>query len=54
MFFVCFVVRILSVTPPPQLQNDLNQQQERFNHDARRYVVFLIIQFGVSYHFGRK
>ncbi|MBZ5498618.1 MAG: hypothetical protein LAP85_19655 [Acidobacteriia bacterium] len=41
-------------TPVAQLQIDLNQQTQRFNSDARRFSVFPIIQFGISYHFGKR
>jgi hypothetical protein len=40
--------------PSAQLQADLNQQVVRFNSDAKRFGIFPIIQFGISYHFGKK
>jgi len=44
----------LSTTTPPssQLQNDLRQQEQRFNQDAKNYPWYPIIQFGLSYRFG--
>ncbi len=35
----------------PQLQADLKEQELRFENDARKYVFFPIVQFGISYHF---
>jgi len=35
----------------PQLQTDLKQQEVRFENDARKYTLFPIVQFGVSYRF---
>ncbi len=45
----------LSTTQPAflQLQNDLRQQEQRFNNDAKDYTFYPIIQFGVSYRFGK-
>jgi hypothetical protein len=37
---------------PSQLQNDLRQQEQRFNNDVEAYRLFPILQFGVIYRFG--
>jgi len=41
-------------TPIPDLQFDLQNQVQRFENDARRFTFYPIIQFGISYNFGKK
>jgi len=45
----------LTTTLPPssQLQSDMRKQEQNFKNDAKDYTLYPIIQFGLSYRFGK-
>jgi hypothetical protein len=47
-------LRLATTLPPSSvLQNDLRQQEQHFQADAREYKLYPLIQFGITYRFGK-